>query len=327
MQRLTLGDARPTISRVTQSQFPPESDAVRDRINEAQQRLIFRGKWPGLEARYAFCTYEGCIVLPRELDAVLGFDVDKTPRQINSGWYEFLETGPGITGRMGWSDAIDRGSTVTFNSICTPSLIRVYSDALEATGSQILIKGFNQYGNRVMTYDVNGNLIDGEYVSLVNASPNVTVNTFKSIDSVVKPYTKGPVRLYAWDGASTQTSLAVYQPSEINPTYRWYSVPGLQPNPDTASIKPKTITVYAKRRFIPAILDTDDLMITNIAALKNMVMAIEYEERNEGEKSDYYEKRAISNLNSELKEYMGGAQTRPSFTLHGYFAGDMIAGR
>lgn len=322
MLRRTLGDVRQTISRVLQLKNSASSDVVRDRINEAQERLIDRGKFPGMEAIYSFCTYQGSITLPRELDAILGFDVDKSPKHIRNMWYEFLDGGPGKLQYQGWGDAIDRGLTVTFNDLSGVRYIRVYADAVETSGSQILIRGINQYGNRVMTYDSSGALIDGEYVNLVGASPAVTVNQFALVDSVVKPQTSGFVRLYEYDGYN-QSAIAIYHPNETAPVYRRYSVPGLQPNPSNPEPSSHTITVLGKRRFIPAYAEVDDLMITNIAALKNMVMAIEYEENNDPTNAQTYEQRALDNLNSALKEYQGGARATPNIVVRGSYGGEV----
>ena len=330
MIRRTLGDVRTTISRVLQLQNNPDItstgvDVVRDRVNEIQERLISKGKWVGLKSRYSFCTYEGCITLPRELDSILGFAVDSVPKHVMNQWYEFLDGGAGIqTPSNGWSDALDRGLVVTFNDICGSKYIRVYADAPEDAAARILIKGMDANGNRVMTYD-GGVLIDGEYINLSGAHPAVSVNVFTVIDSVVKPQTNGFIRLYAYDG-SAQSAIAVYHPSETNPVYRRYAVPGLQPIPYNPTPVPHTVTILAKRKFIPAVSDTDDLLITNIAALKNMAIAIEKEEVYSSTEAEVYEKRAIQNLNDELKEYQGASRAIPNIVLRGFSGGEVKLG-
>lgn len=326
MLRRTLGSVRNDISRVMQQQDSPNLSIVVNRINEAQERLINKGKWAGLKVRYAFCAYNNCITLPREIESILALAIDSNPRRVNNQWYEFMESGTGISeDGSGFRDANDMGSVVTFKDICGSKYIAVYSDAVEDVEARILIKGYNSSGNRVMTYD-NQTLIDGEYISLYNARPNISVNQFAQIDSVVKPITKASVRLYQHNGASSQSCIAIYDPSEEFPIYRRYRINGLAtPTSDgvNTTLSPHTVTVLGKRRFIPVVNDNDELLISNIAALKNMVQAIEHEEAGTFTFSKVYEQNAIDALNDELKEWQGGSRAQPNVILRGFGVGDI----
>lgn len=320
MRRLTLGEARSVIARVTQSGECPENAIVAERINEAQERLINKGKWAGLLARYVFCTYSGCITLPREVESLLQVAVCNTPVQIRNQWFEFIESvGPQSCGTNSISDAISRGSSVLFKDICGAKYLRVYSDLPEAAGARILIRGYDENGNRVMTLD-GGQWIDGEYLTLHN-TPQTTTKLFQFVESVVKPVTVGFTRLYQVDpDTSVQSSVGVFAPGEKLPSYRRYFIPSIQC--DNVE-NPTLITALVKRRFVPAVNDNDDLLITNLAALKAMVQAIEKYESGSIQDAMVLEKLAETLLSEELAEYEGGAVPTVNVQIRGWAMGNI----
>lgn len=325
MIRRTLGSVRNEIAKVTQEQLCSDSPVVRELTNQAQERLLNKGKWAGTKARYQFCAYDGCVALPRELESILAVNINGIPRRVNSQWFEFLEGGPGSHPGNGWiagHDLQDRGNAVTFRDICGAKYIRVYCDLNEDTGKRILIRGFDENGNRVQTF-VDGSWIDGEYISLEPPYPQVSVNQFTYIESVVKDTTKGFVRLYQFDGVSTQSAIAIYWPDETLPVYRRYAIPGLGNNGTCSAPTgdPKTVLILGKRRFVPAVSDNDDLIITNLGALKAMVMAIEKYDINNIQAAVAYEQLAEKLLDEELKEYNGGNTNKLNIQMRGFAMG------
>lgn len=315
MNRLTLGEARNSraIYKLIENGVCPTNAAVVDRINEAQERLLAKGKWYNMKERYCFCAYDGCVTLPRNLESILAIHIDKQPVRIQSQWYEFIDSGAGIDdcNCCGINSPIDRGNVSLFRDICGDKYIRVYCDVNEDTTSRILIKGYDTDGNRVMT-NYMGSWIDGEYISLAPPYPKVSTKVYSSIETVIKDVTKGYVRLYQYDATTaTQSAIAIYAPDEEYPVYRRYKIPSLSYNCETgATDNPSQVTLLAKKRFIPAVNDTDDLLITNIGALKNMIIAIVKEENGEEQSAQNYENRAERILNEELKNYRGGEQIR-----------------
>src|SRR5207244_8516770 len=102
---------------------------------------------------------------------------------------------------------------------------------------------------------VSGVHMEGEVVVFAAAGNYVlTTQTVMpgGLYGVIKPATKGVVRLFAYDTvALTYRPLAVYEPDEQIPVYRQVRIPGLAQLNRTGQT-PHSVTVLAKFRFIPA---------------------------------------------------------------------------
>jgi hypothetical protein len=150
--------------------------------------------------------------------------------------------------------------------------------------------------------------------------PRTTVNAFRSIDAINKTATKGWVRVYAVDPTTgSESCIAIFAPSETLPQYRRYAIPGFE------SEEGATVTVLAKRKFIPVVTDDDDLIVTNLGALKMMAIAIEKEENNNIQEAVVYEAKAVELLKEELKEVQGSALGRPQIQMEAYAMGEIPA--
>ena len=148
--------------------------------------------------------------------------------------------------------------------------------------------------------------------------PRTTVNAFRSIDAINKTATKGWVRVYAVDPTTgSESCIAILAPSETLPQYRRYAIPGFE------SEEGATVTVLAKRKFIPAVSDDDDLIVTNLGALKMMAIAIEKEENNNLEEAAQYEGKAVALLQEELKEVEGANIGRPQIQMEMFAMGEI----
>ena len=148
--------------------------------------------------------------------------------------------------------------------------------------------------------------------------PRTTVNAFRSIDAINKSPTKGWVRVYAVDPTTgAEYCIAILAPSETLPQYRRYAIPGFE------SEEGATVTVLAKRKFIPAVSDDDDLIVTNLGALKMMAIAIEKEENNNLEEAAQYEGKAVALLQEELKEVEGANIGRPQIQMEMFAMGEI----
>jgi hypothetical protein len=148
--------------------------------------------------------------------------------------------------------------------------------------------------------------------------PRTTVNAFRSIDAINKSPTKGWVRVYAVDPTTgSESCIAILAPDETLPQYRRYAIPGFD-SPEGTSV-----TVLAKRKFIPVVSDDDDLIVTNLGALKMMAIAIEKEENNNLEEAAQYEAKAVTLLQEELKEVEGANIGRPQVQMEMFAMGEI----
>ena len=100
--RLTLASAKTTVARAlgmctTDSRLIPL-------INEATERLLYKGKWKGTYGVYRFCTTQGCITLPRQLETVEKWALCDQPGIVRNDWYEFIEGGYGVLYEQDWGE-------------------------------------------------------------------------------------------------------------------------------------------------------------------------------------------------------------------------------
>jgi hypothetical protein len=148
--------------------------------------------------------------------------------------------------------------------------------------------------------------------------PRTTANAFRSIDAINKSPTKGWVRVYAVDPVTgAENCIAILAPDETLPQYRRYAIPGFE------SEEGVTVTVLAKRKFIPVFTDDDDLIVTNLGALKMMAIAIEKEENNNLPEAQTYEEKAVELLKEELKEVEGANIGRPQVQMEMFAMGEI----
>lgn len=277
-------------------------------INEAQQRLITRGEWWGLSARYQICTDQNCLTWPRQFASIEAMWTCAGPVVLRNQWFEFLEYGPGVQGGHCGCDltSYDRGRAVTFADIVpTGKKLRVYCDSIADVGKVLLVQGYDDNGNWIIespTY--NG-------FRIVLSMPYTDSTYFvSSITGVQKDETNANVRVYEWNvAANTQRAIAIYEPDETRPEYRRSLVHGLAAgSTGDSDCQKSVVVVQAKLAFIPAKRDTDYLLIGNIPALKDMCQSIKKAENNLGEEALFWEQKAINELQRELNHYTGDGE-------------------
>lgn len=154
----------------------------------------------------------------------------------------------------------------------------------------------------------------------VSQKTNTTSRAFRTIDAINKSVTKGWVRVYAVNvDDGTESCVAILAPSETLPHYHRYEIPGFK------NLDGSKVVVLAKRKFIPVVSDEDDLIVTNLGALKMMLIAIEKEENNNLAEAASYEEKAVELLKEELKEVQGAAIGRPQVQMEAFAMGEIPA--
>lgn len=321
--KVTYGDVKTRLANVSAGGICPTDTRLIDRVNEAIQRLMIRGKWLGTIQRYKFCVYHCCLTLPRWVETILAANVCGAPHRIRNQWYEFMGNGPGSVGCCGCS-FIDRGDGYsTFHDICgLTKKLRVYADVPEAAGARILIKGIDENGNTIMTLD-GSTWIEGEYILIDNATPQLSTKLFTQITGIVKPVTNGFIRIYEYNTTdAVQSIIVLLEPGEKVPSYRRYVVPGTSDD----VTNPSCVEAIVKRRFVPIATDNDELIISNIGALKLMLLALEKEERNFLAEAMAYEEKAVKILSDELTESLGDSSTgQIQVQMHAFGGADVCA--
>ena len=319
--KLTFGDIKANIAKILS--MASTDSRVLGYVNEAQERLMYKGSWPGTYVRYAIKNSNGLITWPRQLETIESVIVKETPGVIRNEWFEFLESGPGLLDKDD-GDALtllDRGESVTFSDIGgLDSTLKVYTTIAADAGADVLFQGYDEDGDWIRTlYD--GNYVDGEYVTLAS-TPVTTTSKFTVVVGVQKPVTLGNVKVYEYIASDeSERLIANYQPTEQRPVYRRSLIPGI-PDDNTT----RNVTVVGKLRFLPTVNDTDWLYIGYESAIKEMVMSIRKAEMNLPQEASIYERRAVKLLEEQLMHYLGdGAVAVPKFQNMKTFGGGGVA--
>lgn len=322
---LTYGQAKAEIARVSGvSGMSVNDPRVIDRANIAVYELMSEGDFPNVVDQWHIRSLDGHIVLPTFLDRLMQINVGGVPTTIASPWYQFVAYGPGTRedspacdfGRF-WCDEsmiTDLGehpTQVLLPESGGPWNLRVITNVdetivVDGTSEPPVctIQGLDGSGNIIRT-QVDGAWINGEQVALDFTQPYVeTVNQFSAITAFTKPATNGPIELDLWDGTS-QSLLSNYVFSDTNPSYHHYFSRWLQ-NLNVASDSPwRVVRARCRKRYVPVVEDTDELIISNLPALKEMVIAVWKREADNLESYAAHKQTAVDLMKKEANAYRG----------------------
>ena len=312
---ITLGYAREVLAQFADSGYCADDSRVADCINSAVQKLMIKSPADATTVRMRFYVTNGTITLPREVSRLLKMNACARSRAIHNRWYEFLEGGPGSLdfNETGTLEFVDMGDGYrTHTDMITPRNILVSCDSVESATARILIRGSDENGQEVIT---DGAL--GEQVEFDSVNPRYTASKFSTITSIVKPVTNGYVYLSSYDPDNPTTSvfqIAVYHPYEELPAYRRYFVTGGQ----TTST---SIIALGKLRFVPAIADSDTLLVQSIPALQAMMQSQNFYNAADFEIGEKFEIMAVRYYTEQIEsENMGS--THIDF-VEGFAPGDI----
>jgi hypothetical protein len=299
---------------------------VIDRINDAQQELMNEGDFPGVVDRWHVVNQTGHIVLPPQLDRLMQIAIAGVPQTIKSPWFEFVNYGPGPAEDRSdhfrtWCDVdgiLDHGETCTSTIFPTETCgvsvgssgynLRVYARRPEDAGIFATIQGRDINGEIISSQLTSGSSagewVNGVQVPISSGSAYFqTTERFAYVDAFTKPVTNGYVRLTAWDGV-TETVLSNYAPNETEPSYRHYFCPWLS-ELNTDSNCCRVVRARCRRRFVPVAQDTDVLIISNVLAIKEMVIAQFNREAGIGDAYSLHKQTAVDILKKEAAGYRG----------------------
>lgn len=117
----------------------------------------------------------------------------------------------------------------------------------------------------------------------------------KAVVAVTKGETKGRVRLYAVDPNQDDQRLllAVYQPQDINPTFKRFKILGNKCQ--------EPMTIYAKKKYYP-LYDANDLLEFTEEALIHAVTAVVYRENRDLDQYTSNLALAVAEVNREMAD-------------------------
>ena len=319
--RVTLLDAKNQID-TTSIGVQACSAAFLQLLNESIQRLVTGPEnfWE-LTSKMAICAYNGLITWPRDVASIQAIAVCGQSVTVRSQWFEFLESGYGIRGCANncESQMFDRGTGCTFREIRNGYGLKMSSDVTESDGLEMVVLGYNCQGNWIRTQDDDGNWRDGVYMPIPtsHATPYFGNIQFAQggITEIIKPITNGVIRFSDYlisDPTDTQT-IGMYEWDETRPSYRKCLIGGLNrnQNEDDTIIHQRRVDVIYKREFRPVRNDNDFLMVGNIPALSEMMMATKLSRQNSLQLASGHEGKALQLLDREANHYVGTNTVEP----------------
>lgn len=313
----------PTVSEVRTilERYTGANNVFLTRLNLVRARLIQSGNWRGTKAKVTFNVFldandNAVVTLPRSLNTILaGLHLTTSgdcsygfPLRVQNGWFSFSSNGPGYfsDSRYRWSGGIEpeEGWFRTFADWATPMKLRLKFAATEANGLIFNLRGVNASGP---VYTGTGvNTIEGENLTTAGAATLTTTSDFSEPPyAVAKPTTYGRVSMYTWDG-TTETLVAIYDPSETVPMWRRYLVPGCT---DWTQADPGQFLTICKRAYVPVSSDFDEVIPGNLGALRFGLEALLSEDAKDGPRAREEWATAESLLANEVSDDEGaGAQ-------------------
>lgn len=287
MIKRTFADVKTELARIVgQCGMKADDPRLREMVTIAQERLCSDGEWPYQYARLKFRQYGGLVSLPSEYESLVHATVDREPLEIQPSWFEFLEWGPGPTDQTQWSSlGVDQGESPVYQQPGDKgATIRVASTDGDDTGN-VEVEGYD---------------IDGVRQVETFALPDAESDTeWSKIVKVTKPVTSGDVVLSYTDKYGREYVAASYRYRDTTPSFRCYRFP-------IESDDSKLVHGVVRRRVFPIRSDSDELIITNLAALRLGVKAVALEDS--GKLPDSEAAFAIAGriLGKEAKHYRAG---------------------
>lgn len=229
------------------------------------------------------CVNE-CVTLPSEVSRVCLAWYGNTPVSLGSEWYSSIPQVGFPTANSCHQKFTQIGQqVVTFQNYQYPYQIALQAESPADVGKILTVGGNDQYG----TYHK-------EDITL-SMTPQYALGNlvFKDVRTIVKPRTRGRVRLYAYDQQRDVRFLqAVYQPYDVNPFFLQYS----------SSRCNKTLTILAKKKFYD-LVDMNELVEFSPHAMMHAMNAqVSLENKGDGAKYRENLEMAVNRVNAEATD-------------------------
>ena len=297
----------PTAASILKTRYQalvaPGNDAEFFRLlTEADERLLFAGRWHWAREPLSLSVVDGVVTLPDTYHSIVGARINGHAVGVNWQESEWFEGGPGefipVDGAAAF--LVDQGLAGRNDAILVSgSFTPEFSGILWNTGQ---LNGMNSYSARSLKVD--GLPPAGDDAQLAYSS-----------DLGVWAFT-----IYGTGGA-----LGVWLSSvtdEPDPTLlnTWTSFGAESGTPEFSGIAPRRYkltstnaditTVDILARYKPAVIDsTTDLALCPLpSALKQMMLSIIFEEANDSGNAEAYRAKAIRDLNEHEAAYRGSAK-------------------
>lgn len=295
--------------------FCNPQEVVYDRIQRAMTLLQNQTNWNPLIGYMDICTQDCVVTIPDEVDVVLAANVGGRPSEFRNKWFEFHLNGPGSeccneSCYLSWDDL---GTYGTYRDPLGECKLAAFSDdPRDGQGALSLkIYGYNQKGNWISTDWGNGGLEDGFPLPIFTsyATGSKAPDLIYRIQRVLKPVTKGNVKIVAYDG-QTQAGVQIgwMKPWETQGEYRRIKISGggsevLRTGPNSCSTTWVRMRIRKKQYKIRS--DDDVIFLHSEQALYMAAQALKKYEANLLDDGDKYMARAVQFLQDREKILQG----------------------
>lgn len=272
-----------------------------------------RGDWWGTVEHINLCVYNSCLVWPRYVGTVLAVNLCGQAQKVMNNWYEFmpLSRQDFCSGGFGWSGSscsgntavVNDGTSPVFNPIAcnAPKYVRAYLGTREDAGKKTRIFGIDENGQTIRTQNTDLTWTDGVELTLPNPDVTNFVSTsfkVREIFRITKDETQGVLRYYQFDADNNVLlDLVILEPTELSPMFRRSRLPtrcGGGCNGLTS------VEALVKLEFIPVKYPTDLVLISNLDALADMMLAVKYSNSGDKDMAKDFEAKGIRELALEL---------------------------
>lgn len=293
-------------------------------VNRAQSRLAQMGRWWGTFKKLRLCITQNCITWPAGVINVEGFNICGITIPVRNGWYDFQDIVR--TPKVGQcscdeNQLLDRGMTPQYRDPLVNSYIKIYAVSSTDYGKKVLIQGNDNNGNPIRNSDAGG-WFQGEKLTL--AVSGVTSSAIFSPPGIIgaqKPITNSYLNVFAVNSVTLEeTQIAVWGPGETNPIYRRTALVRLPRSCQNtlgnwcqdlgdgcAAPVPNCTGVVAdamvRMGVIPAVADSDWLLIGNPDAIRSCMKALQAEDKGDYKAATFEQQNAIRFLRNELTAF------------------------
>lgn len=317
--KLLLSDA---LANLAPEVLPADVNYQIPWINAVCARAFSVGKWVGTEIRWRgsdtlvnFAVFNDpwggrFFTLPRNIACILGgshgdpgnsLQARFLPDRIRGTWFEFQTGGWGVGDAMAGTGLQDAGDGFTcFRDITEASYLRVKTEVAEAANTKVRFRGIDQNSEVIYT-GTGAARYEGVDLDISTGLTTTTTQQFSAIPTTIKkPSTYGVIRLYAVSVATaTETLIGIYDPGDKAPSFRRYRISGTQEH--------SVVQAMCKRRHVPALVDADEVIPSNIGFIELGLQGRRYDLANDPATAAKYWMDGFALLNAELAEDSGGA--------------------
>jgi hypothetical protein len=227
-------------------------------INQARRLLWNKRAWTAQEEYVQICCVNDCFTLPNRYEQIRLAWVGNESVSLADEWFNATnafalnadQSCHRLITEIGGKHVLFRDYTTHFYRL------GVMLESVEDIGVALTFEVQDQYD----TYHT---------IKVTGFNPPTLAQSdllIKGVRSVSKPATKGRVRIYAYDTSlEAKTLIAVYQPSDVNPSFRRFKTPKTC----------ECITLYASKRYFDLVDEQElvefipDSMIYAILALNS----------------------------------------------------------